>query len=229
MTNYKLWLLVAQNANEQIEVGTWSELRIAEDTDVVPLGMPRLRELPGETVHADYKRLRSIVIGKLADELLQAVDRGPEILLKPVFSTSLIQSTVQWDVRTVGARRNAICFIREAIDVGDEARMCCAKHICVCGRCNEPSDLSYPMIDCDMSLEIGRIGDSERAALSIIKRLRNVVSFVHRQEKKAAPPSDRLIQRLGSVQTLILYSARPRMLADVLINVLGKHGRSNLF
>lgn len=86
MPHNKLRLLVAKNANERIDIRTCPELRVAEDTDVVPLGLLRLLELPGETVHADYKWLASVVICELAHELLQAVDRGMEILRKPGFS-----------------------------------------------------------------------------------------------------------------------------------------------
>src|SRR3954463_9406560 len=84
------------------------------------------------------------------------------------------------------------------------------------------------MIDCDMPLEIGRIGNTERAAPSIIKRPRDVVSLVHRHEKKATWSCDRLIQRLGFVQRVALRSVRYRISPKLIINVLGKHRSSPL-
>src|SRR3954466_15727620 len=119
MTNYKLWLLVAQNANEGLDIRDRSELWIAEDTNVVPLGLLRLLcEYPGEAVHADYERLRAIISSDLANEFFYPVDRGIKILRQPGFSSCLIESTVQWDVGSIGGRRHAIRFVREAIDVG---------------------------------------------------------------------------------------------------------------
>src|SRR3954451_14409759 len=118
----------------------------------------------------------AISVGKLTDELPQGIDRGIKLLLKSGFPTTAIQSTVQRDVGPLSGRRDAIGFVREAIDVGHQPQMRCSKHIPVCGCRNQTSDLAYAMIDCDMPLEIGRIGNSERAASSIIKRPRDVVS-----------------------------------------------------
>jgi hypothetical protein len=166
--------------------------RLAEDTDIVPLGMLRLRKFPGETVHADSKGSEPLASASLR-KLLQGINRGITIPLQSGFSTTAIQSTVQRDVRAVSGRRNAIRFVREAIDVGR-----CSKHIRVCGCRNQVSDLAYPMIECDMPLEIGRVCNSERAVPSIIKRPRDVVSLVHRHEKKTTWSCDCSYSGLGS-------------------------------